>query len=58
MCGICGDPVDPKLVAPEWMRVSLDHTIPFSRGGHHTFDNVQCSHLLCNIRKGNRDLEP
>jgi hypothetical protein len=52
ICGICGEPVDPKLKAPDLMRVSLDHIIPFSRGGDHTPDNCQCSHLICNIRKG------
>jgi hypothetical protein len=52
ICGICSLPVDRKLKAPDLMRVSLDHIIPFSRGGDHTPDNVQCSHLICNIRKG------
>jgi 5-methylcytosine-specific restriction endonuclease McrA len=54
MCGICLQPVNPKLVSPDLMRVSLDHVIPLSRGGGHTFDNVQCAHLICNIRKSNR----
>jgi 5-methylcytosine-specific restriction endonuclease McrA len=44
ICGICG-----TLVSPEsW---ELDHIIPLSRGGPHTFDNVQVSHRRCNRRK-------
>lgn len=54
ICGLCSLPVDKKLKKPDVMRVSLDHIIPLSRGGDHLWDNVQCSHLLCNMRKHNR----
>lgn len=50
-CGICGEPVDPDLQYPHRRSVSLDHVIPFARGGPHTPSNVQCSHLECNILK-------
>lgn len=36
-----------------WM-ASLDHTIPISKNGCHTPDNVQAAHLRCNQSKGNR----
>ncbi|QOY37053.1 HNH endonuclease [Anaerobacillus isosaccharinicus] len=52
-CGICGDVVDDSLVYPDTMSASLDHIIPLSRGGSHTYENVQCSHLKCNIKKYN-----
>ena len=34
--------------------LSLDHIIPRSRGGRTTWDNVVCSCLRCNVRKGGR----
>lgn len=54
ICGICHDPVDPDCPWPEPMSPSLDHVIPVTRGGSHSRANTQCSHLVCNIRKGNR----
>jgi 5-methylcytosine-specific restriction endonuclease McrA len=45
ICGLCGEPVDRE-------DASLDHVVPMSRGGAHSYANTQCSHLLCNIRKG------
>lgn len=33
---------------------SIDHIRPLSKGGTHTWDNVQLAHLKCNIKKGNR----
>ena len=55
-CGICGKGVDGRLKYPHPMSPSLDHIIPIdpSQGGTHTRDNVRCSHLVCNVRRGNR----
>lgn len=47
ICGICNEWVAPK-------HASMDHKLPLALGGTHTFDNVQLSHLLCNLRKGDR----
>lgn len=46
ICGICGDVVDGP-----W---HMDHVVPLSRGGPHTYANVQVSHPRCNMRKGAR----
>lgn len=54
MCAICGHAVDKKLRYPDPMCASLEHRIPISRGGKHTWANVACSHLGCNVNKGNR----
>lgn len=43
-CGICGTHVD-------WEDFHVDHIVPLSRGGTHTYDNVQCAHAECNQRK-------
>lgn len=49
ICGLCHLPVDRNLKYPDPMSKSLDHIVPISRGGSHTYDNVQCSHLYCNV---------
>jgi len=53
-CGICDKPVDPDLRHPDPMSASLDHIIPLSRGGDHSYANTQCTHLVCNLRKHNK----
>ena len=50
VCGLCGEPVDRRLSYPDPMSASLDHVVPIARGGSHTYGNVQCSHLECNVR--------
>lgn len=52
MCGLCHQPVDPALTFPDPMSASLDHIVPMARGGPHLRHNVQCSHFICNSRKG------
>jgi hypothetical protein len=52
LCGICGEPMDYKLRAPDSMSKSIDHITPLSRGGSHTRGNLQWAHLGCNRRKG------
>lgn len=51
-CHICGNKVrrtaryarDPEMA-------SLDHLVPIALGGEHSYANVACSHLRCNLRK-------
>lgn len=45
MCGICNLWVKPK-------EASMDHILALTNGGEHTHENVQLSHLKCNLRKG------
>lgn len=52
-CGICGEDVDKDLEYPHPMSASLDHIVPISRYGDHVLDNLQCAHLVCNLRKSN-----
>lgn len=51
-CGICSGEIDRTLEYPDLMSATIDHVIPWSRGGAHTRANCQASHWLCNIRKG------
>lgn len=53
-CRLCGEPVDRAIPWPHVMSKSIDHTVPVSRGGTHSLDNVQLAHLGCNCAKGNR----
>ncbi len=57
-CGICKQPVDMKLKAPELMRPSVDHIFPRARGGTNEPDNLQLAHLRCNQVKKDSVLEP
>lgn len=54
-CRWCGEPVDFALVgtASKWAP-SVDHLIPWSRGGTNDPDNLQLLHRVCNARKGAR----
>jgi len=54
ICQLCFEPIDPFLRNHHPEMASLDHIKPISKGGSHTRDNVQTSHLVCNLRKGNR----
>jgi 5-methylcytosine-specific restriction endonuclease McrA len=44
-CQYCGS---------ESERLSIDHVMPRSRGGSHSWDNVTTACLRCNVHKGNR----
>lgn len=52
VCGLCSALVDPSLLYPDPLSASLDHVVPLSRGGHHTYENTQLAHLSCNVQKG------
>ena len=49
-CSLCGDVF--VGVRPNPLSVSLDHTIPLSRGGEHSYANCTAMHLGCNVKKG------
>ena len=54
-CGICGGMCNPKDHA--WTiymgptSPTIDHIVPMSKGGGHTWDNVQVAHAICNSYK-------
>ena len=55
-CALCGDDIDAQLAHPHPLSKSVDHIVPLSKGGDDTFANVQAAHLVCNMRRGNKDL--
>lgn len=54
ICHICKTLIDRRLRGDAWMRATLDHVIPISKGGSHTYDNVKAAHYICNQKKGNQ----
>lgn len=57
-CAICGELCDwddrswSEYSGPRYP--SIDHIVPMSKGGGHTWDNVQVAHMICNSQKGNK----
>jgi hypothetical protein len=51
ICGLCHQPVDREARWPAWQSPSLDHIVPLALGGPHSYENVQCAHLGCNLIK-------
>jgi len=47
ICHLCGKKVAPK----HW---HLDHIVPLSQGGEHSYRNVAVSHPRCNLRKNKK----
>lgn len=61
VCKLCGNPIDinDRVNAKGTVIVgknypSIDHIIPVSKGGTHTWDNVQLAHVGCNTLKSNK----
>jgi 5-methylcytosine-specific restriction endonuclease McrA len=57
-CQICGRPLNPDVRGvtqdddPD--RMTMDHVIPVSKGGTHTYDNVRAACYECNSEKGDQ----
>lgn len=50
-CQLCGCKVIPSASTYIPNRATLDHIVPLSRGGTHTYANVQTACNLCNSKK-------
>lgn len=51
VCWLCGTDVDREARWPNTLCASLDHVVPLSRGGQHTYTNVRLAHFICNTRR-------
>lgn len=51
-CQLCRRPVDGAAKVPHPRAPTLDHVVPLSEGGSHTYANVQLACFLCNSLKG------
>lgn len=54
VCQICGDKIEGHYDCKNPLSLTYDHRIPLSRGGLHSTQNLQMTHLICNTQKGNR----
>lgn len=54
LCHICNEPIDPELEWPSQGFGTVDHVIPLSKGGAHSYANCKPAHLRCNCAKGAR----
>lgn len=50
-CHICQEEIESKT------DLHMDHVIPLSKGGTHTYTNIKPSHALCNMQKTDQILE-
>lgn len=48
LCGICGKQLPSRKAS------TIDHIIPYSRGGGHEIENLQLAHNKCNNKKDNK----
>lgn len=54
ICQLCGKPIDKSDIKDGHVRKmypSVDHVKPLSKGGSHTWDNIQLAHIGCNAKK-------
>lgn len=54
VCYICGRKVNMRAHYNADDYGSIDHVIPLSKGGTHTWNNVRLAHRKCNIIKSNK----
>lgn len=57
VCHICGGDIDRAAEWPSSECVSLDHVVPLSRGGEHSYANCKTAHWGCNSSKSNKLLD-
>jgi 5-methylcytosine-specific restriction endonuclease McrA len=51
VCQLCNRRVNPAIRGVSRWAPSLDHVIPVSKGGAHSYANVQLAHFGCNSAK-------
>ncbi len=56
-CYLCKEPIDPNRRCPDWRAATIEHVVPLSAGGTHTWDNTVVAHNRCNALKGSLSLD-
>lgn len=51
ICNICNGSIAPHRRFPDVWAATVDHIVPLSAGGTHTWDNVAPAHARCNFDK-------
>ena len=55
ICQLCMEPIDMTVAWPDPLSPSIDHVVPLSKGGDHSYANCQAAHLGCNCAKGAKE---
>lgn len=50
-CHLCDRKIPKNRKAPHPLSASIDHIVPLSLGGEHSYRNVAAAHLGCNQAK-------
>ena len=56
-CQICNRKLNLDRAVPHKMAATIDHVVPLSLGGEHSYKNTQLACFMCNSIKGNRTVE-
>lgn len=51
-CHLCLHPIDRHRRCPDPLAATMDHLLPLSLGGQHTWENTAAAHAICNFNKG------
>lgn len=57
ICYLCNEQVNTNVDPNDDYYPSIEHVIPVSKGGTHTWNNVRLAHRICNTEKGTNILE-
>jgi 5-methylcytosine-specific restriction endonuclease McrA len=57
ICIVCDEEIDSSLKNPHGMSATIDHVIPLSNEGCHSWEQVAPCHLLCNVIKNDRNID-
>lgn len=52
VCHLCNEHIDPHRRCPDPLAATVDHVLPLSLGGQHTWENTATAHAICNFQKG------
>lgn len=50
-CYLCGTSVNRSVGYNHDLYPNIEHVVPVSKGGTHTWDNVKVAHRICNMKK-------
>lgn len=50
-CWLCNQQCNPKAMIPDPLFPTVDHVIPISKGGEHSYANCRCACFACNCKK-------
>jgi len=56
-CQLCGKKLNLKRQVPHPLAVTVDHIVPLSKGGEHSYRNTQLLCFKCNSLKGDRPVK-